>query len=114
MTGMDAKLNPHRCWFRYSLRTLLIVVTIASAGFGWIGVKYRSVLRRRAAIETIRAAGGRASYGHEESMFRTAPPGPAWLRWYLGDDFFAEMFGVALQGDAVTDAALASLADLPA
>ena len=34
MASMDENSKSKRRWFRFSLRTLLVLVTIASAGFG--------------------------------------------------------------------------------
>ena len=35
MMDMDEKPNIERRWFRFSLRTLLFLVTIAGCGFAW-------------------------------------------------------------------------------
>lgn len=33
--------KPRRRWYQISLRTLLLLVTIVSAGFAWLGYKVR-------------------------------------------------------------------------
>src|SRR5215475_8806822 len=87
---MDA--NPKRRWFRYSLRTLLVFVTLASAGFGWLGYKVRQAKRQQDTILAIMKLGGTVIYDYE---YEGAPlPGPKWLRDLIGVDFFAAPYAV--------------------
>jgi hypothetical protein len=108
---MDIK--PKRRWFHYSLRTLLVLVTMACAGFGWLGVKVRAKQREREAVKAIRELGGYWIYDYEweasSSGTRPTPPGPAWLRKLLGDDFFANVERVAFKMQ-LTDSGLRHLA----
>jgi len=91
--------KPKRRWFRFSLRTLLLLVTIASAGFGWLGVKVRAKQREREAVKAIQKFGGIVNYDFQyewyekprPSHLKPIPPGPAWLRSLLGDDAFANV-----------------------
>src|SRR5689334_22834012 len=77
---MDTK--PKRRWFRYSLRTLLVFVTLASAGFGWLGYKVRQSQQHREAIKTIEKLGGTFRYeGNPTNALR-----PAWLSKWIGND----------------------------
>ena len=101
---MDIK--PKRRWFRFSLRTLLVFVTIASAGFGWLGVKVRHVQGQREAVEAIERVGGRVEYQRAEV------PGPAWLRRLLGDDFFIKPRYVGFSPDRTSDSDLSVLEKL--
>lgn len=108
--------RPKRHPFQISLRTLLLLVTLASAGFGWLGHKVRLKQRERAAVEAVRNTGGAAYYRHEldaDGRFvdHPQPPGPEWLRQWLGDDLFAvpEMAGV---GSRAEDSDLRHLAAL--
>src|SRR6185295_9519114 len=96
---MDVKPKRHR--FRFSLRTLLVLVTIACVGFGWLGMKMRQAERQRQAIEAIQALGGAVFYDYERDfneIFNPSPtpPGPEWIRDFLGDNFFAEVTAVNL------------------
>src|SRR5437762_7027635 len=98
---MTATPKPRRPWFQFGLRTLLLMVTIASAGFGWLGVKVRQVHRQRAAVEAIRKLGGEVLYDYEvdskgHRVQSPIPPGPACLRELAGDDFFANVVYVSL------------------
>lgn len=87
--------TPKRRWFRFSLRTLLVVVLLLSLPLGWFAVKLRQAEKQRKAVEAIREARGRVVYDYElkddEFYVRPEPPGPAWLRRLVGDDFFADV-----------------------
>ena len=50
--------TPRRRLFRFSLRTLLVVVVLLSVGLGWFAFKMRQAERQRKAVEKIREAGG--------------------------------------------------------
>lgn len=90
-----------RRWYQYSLRTLLIVMVLASVGMSWLTVKMRRAARQREAVEAIRKLGGWVVYDYQSgSAARPTPPGPAWLRRLLGDDFFAEVTDVQVNREA--------------
>ena len=72
MTRMQ--INALRRWFRFSLRGLFVVVTLAAIGLGLWANKLR---RQKAAIEAIDALGG--TYG-------VRIEGPEWLRNLLTDE----------------------------
>jgi Leucine-rich repeat (LRR) protein len=50
-----------RRWFRFSLRTLLIVVTISSVPLGWVGWRLGQARRERATTTWIEEMGGEVS-----------------------------------------------------
>jgi Leucine-rich repeat (LRR) protein len=118
---MDA--NPKSRRFRYSLRTLLVVVTIASAGFGWFGVKFREAKTQRTTVAALGSSGARARYDYEFDaegnwiLGTVAPPGPRWLRDLMGNDFFDDAVAIDWPRypfrSAPTDDSLAHLAHLP-
>ena len=66
--------KPKRRWFRFSLRMLLLVVTVAAV---WMGITMKAVRDRREAIRVIDEMGG--TYG-------VRIVGPKWLRYLVGDD----------------------------
>jgi Leucine rich repeat len=92
---MDAK--PKRRSLRYSLRTLLVFLTIACAGFGWLGMKVRAKQRESEAVKAIttqRVAFVQYDYQLDANwrpISSATPPGPDWLRKRLGDECFAEV-----------------------
>ena len=73
-------------WFRFSVRTLLIVLTI---GCVYLGYVCQTVNNRKALIARLKAEGGRcdsvesinAKYGDQEFKIRTAA-----VRSWLGDE----------------------------
>ena len=99
---MDAM--PQHRWFRYSLRTLLILVTVASAGFGWLGFKVRQKQRERTSVVELKKLGAFIRYRHEVQA--SPSPGPEWLLKLLGDDFFAIPDEVHFTRKLETDAQL--------
>jgi internalin A len=114
----------HHRWLRFSLRTILVVVTV----FGvWLGVKVDQARRQKRAIESLSALGAQFWFEHQ----RTSNGGfdgrielhvPAWARELCGDDFFQTVRGVYVrrrpgekvdQPRQITDEDLKYLADLP-
>src|ERR1700676_2985640 len=84
--------RPPRRWYQYSLRTLLIFVTLVGSGLGWLGMKMREARQQQAAVVAIESAGGRVQYDYQYDAkgvydAYAAPPGAAWLHALLGDDF---------------------------
>jgi hypothetical protein len=47
---------PKRRWFRYSLRTLFVVVTVAAV-FGWLGWNLKKVRERENVFASLRSRG---------------------------------------------------------
>src|SRR5262249_10885763 len=82
---MSQTYKPRLASLRFSLRTLLESVTIASAGFGWLGLTVRRVQEQKAAVLAIRELGGTVYYGYQ--LAERSPPGPKWLRDLVGLDF---------------------------
>lgn len=102
-------LKPRRRWFQYSMRTMLAVVLLAGVFMSWLTIEVR---RQQEAVQAIRGLGGSVVYLHQlirdKSMppansrvsLTSPPPGPAWLRRILGEDFFATVVHVSVHDDA--------------
>jgi hypothetical protein len=83
------KLTPNRRWFRFSLRTLFLLMTV----FGiWLGWQVRVVHARKALLQEARAYEGKwsaSSYYREWcgtcAKFQEQRRSISWLRTLLGD-----------------------------
>ena len=105
LTGMTDR-KPKRRWFQYSLRTLLVFVTLSAIPCSWLSVKMRQAERQRQAATAIEKLGGTVTWND------VASKRPAWLRSLLGSDFFDSVEIVVLNNAQVTDAGLEHLRGL--
>ena len=68
-------------------------MVLCAIACSWFAVKMQRIERRREAVKAIIGAGGSVKYDYELAAAKTnsppKPPGPAWLRKMLGDNFFA-------------------------
>jgi hypothetical protein len=72
-------------WYQYSLRTLLIIVTLFAFACSWFAVKMQQAKKQYEAVETLLKRGGIVGYDYEMNSdgyrIRGATPSiPAWLR----------------------------------
>jgi Leucine Rich repeat len=106
-----ARINRKHRWFSFSLRSLLIVVTILCVGLGW---KMHQVRNLRRAVAEVHRLGGDVNFRYElDRAPPVEPPGPKWLRRILGDDFFVEVNQIQIYTDQANDESLAIIASLP-
>ena len=106
--------KPKRRWFQYSVRTLLVVVTLCAVLCSWLAVKMRNAERQREAVAAIHKMGGIVIYDWQvdalgRQLPNAKPFGPAWLRSLLGDDFFASVAELRVHSKEFTDALLQDL-----
>src|SRR5262249_32517948 len=96
----DAK--PKRRWITFSLRTLLIVMTLLCVGIGW---KMNKVGNWRRAVAEAQRLGATITYFHDldATTSPAEPPGPKWLRRIFGDDFFEEVSQIQIYNDQAND-----------
>ena len=90
--AIGAKAVPKQRWFRYSLRTFLIVVTVCGA---WLGWKLLAAREQLSAVATVRELGGSVKYDYEEGIIGPLLE-PPWLLNLLGSDFFHNVASVNL------------------
>jgi hypothetical protein len=75
-TPNAAQPKSRRRWYQYSLPALLIFVTLAGCGFGWLGWQARVVQQRRAFLN---------NNGDTQVWFKDSPDALSWVRRLLGD-----------------------------
>jgi hypothetical protein len=92
VTAPTTTPKPHRRWLQFSLRTMLLLVLIASVPLGWLGMKVREARQQWEAVRAIRMVEGVVEYDFErdETGVVQIRPLPADLAWRLldlvGDD----------------------------
>jgi len=93
---MTAPTTIRRRRFRFSLKTLFLLLTIFSVVLGLVGVRLMRSLYQETAVQRIQASGGAVLY---ESLFRSQasePNGPRWLRRLAGSCFLDDVAEVQL------------------
>jgi len=106
-------------WYQYSLRSLLVLTVLVAIGGSWFAWKKQQVERQRAAVRAIKELGGASLYDWELDDITLGkqgagpPPGPVWLRSWIGDNFFAHVVVVLLYDTRIPNAGLERLRDLP-
>jgi hypothetical protein len=114
----SANPKPKRRWYQYSLRTLMIFVTMFAVMCSWFAVKMQQARRQREAVEAIQRIGGLVEYDYEMAPYTGTLAdcprrGPLWLRTLFGDDFFSDVVYVIFMQANVTEADLEHLKALP-
>ncbi|MGA2031646.1 MAG: leucine-rich repeat domain-containing protein [Thermoguttaceae bacterium] len=103
-----------RRWLQYSLRSLLLFVLLWAIACNWFATRMQQVRKQRDAVKVFRQFPGGVTYDYQYSGQKKAPPGPAWLRKWLGDDWFANVEVVCLGcNKKFTDAEMAHVEALP-
>ena len=98
-------------WFRFSLRSLLILLTAFTIWLGWHVHRSREQHR---GVSEVRQLGGTVFYSFQLSENgRFDPDGkpriPAWLWGWLGEDFIWPVVSIDLRGDEVSNEDLVCL-----
>jgi hypothetical protein len=86
--------KPKRRWFRFSLRTFLVIVTLICV---WLGWKINEARKQKQAVEAIQANGGTVLYDFEvdENGEPIQPnPTPGWLVRWIGVDYLHNVVSV--------------------
>jgi hypothetical protein len=101
----EDEMKRKRRFLRFSIRTLLIVLTIFCVALGW---KVERARKQREAVAWVHEMGGSVNYDYEldddgSSAPDAKPPGSEWLRKQLGRDFFDDVVRVSLTEVGVSD-----------
>lgn len=100
-----------RRWWQFSIATMLAITAVAAV---CLGLWTSSARRQQQAVQELRDKGWRVGYHHEmQSSGKPVPPGPAWVREWLGLDYVDYVEGVGFEGETITDDDLATLRNLP-
>ena len=73
--------KPKRRWFRYSLRTMFVVVTLVC---GWLWWQLRIVHQRRGMLKWIEQCGCHTANSYNWQGLGLPNPVPVWRQW-MGD-----------------------------
>jgi len=108
--------KPKRRWKRflvprYSLRTLLILVTVIAVFLGYLGSRMHEVREQQRVVAWVKEQGGRVIY-FQLCKEWDSPHGPTWIRIIAGDGWDASGVRIDLRGTSVTDDDLAILRDI--
>ena len=96
----ETKSDKHKLsWYQYSLRSLLIVMFLFCILFAWGGYKIRQAEKQKEAVAWVEKMGGSVVYDYqydEKGNWNpmTQPPGPDWLREWIGVDYFCDVYEV--------------------
>ncbi len=99
--------------FQFSIRSLLVLAGVVAIPCSWLGMEMRAAEKQREAVDEITKLRGDVTYDWQVYAngytLQRQPPGPAWLRNLLGEDFFAVVIVVSLHHTEATDATLEHL-----
>ncbi|PHS03545.1 MAG: hypothetical protein COA78_17695 [Blastopirellula sp.] len=99
--------------FRFSMRTLFILVTLLCVLLVPVSVKLYQARQQRLVVEWVLASGGSVDYDYErpkDGGYRNyaEPEDNLWLRSILGNDFFDTVVYVSIENPTVTDISVLS------
>jgi hypothetical protein len=116
-------------WYQFSLRTLLMFVTLVAGLCSWYAAKRRQADRQAAAVKTLESHGYHIQYDYDynyDPLHRTCDiptPHPNWLVQLVGYDFLYDVYAVGgratlpdcikCREPALTDADMAAFEQLP-
>lgn len=103
------RMKSPRRYLTFSLRKLFVLLTALAV---WLGVVVHRAREQREAVEAIEAAGGVVRYDWQYDSFvarrdgvsfdfplsnsMREPSGPLWMRRFIGDEFFQQVWAVQI------------------
>jgi hypothetical protein len=121
-SGSEAHSVSGTRWLRFSLRTLLLLITAMCV---WLGMNVPAARRQKEAVPVLLKAGAALGYDYEFVPMappphrrwdpEQSPPGPTWLRERIGEDYFQTVVAVFFNRPnlGIKKADLDQLAKLP-
>lgn len=90
--------------FQFSMRSLFVLTIAVAVPFSWLAVEMKGAKNQRKTVESLRKLGCKVCYDYEwnsstgNRIAGALPPGAAWLRETLRDDFFCDANFVEIRG----------------
>jgi Leucine-rich repeat (LRR) protein len=112
---MSEKRKSPRRWYQFSLRTLLLIMTLASGGFGWFAFMQRP-WQRQASTDALVKLHARILRDHQGSSSSPESGAGNWIDQLVGSDPNASITAVFVTDPTLTDddlECLRGLAHLP-
>lgn len=106
-------------WFSLSLRVALVLILAVAAWLAWVTNRARA---QRRALAQVKALGGLVYYDYQypnpdvrNAKWGATSPGPAWLRRWIGEEYFREVVEVDFISEQkpVSDSELAIVRSFP-
>ena len=100
LSKIVAFLKPKRRWFRFTLRTMIIVMVSLAT---WMGLHVNSTQLQKQSVAVIYECGGsvlydyhypKGSFGRDDANHQATSPVPEWLVDLVGVDFFHDVVAV--------------------
>src|SRR5262245_3114736 len=118
LSASAAKAAHKPRWWQFSLRRMIVWVTLLGIALGWLGNEMLRARRQRQIVETIQRLGGKVRYDYDPSEIRGTRQHQRsrgrWLTELIGPDLFAPLSGVYFgENTQLTDDDLKFLAELP-
>ena len=93
---METADKPKLRWFQYSLRTLLIFMTLMACGSGWLALKIQQAKKQHAAVAAFLRSHGELTYDYQYDaqgnfLPNAKPPALLWLRELTTVDLFSSV-----------------------
>ena len=107
MSNQSPKTRPKRRWMQFSMRTMLVVVSLSCVA---LAVWVVPAERQRRAIEEFQAMGGRLNFVDNEGKSESFPI--AFLRRWLPQPYFDKVEVLWLDNTEITDDGLAHMGHL--
>ncbi|HXT58129.1 MAG TPA: hypothetical protein VN699_05810, partial [Pirellulales bacterium] len=105
---MSSPTAPRRRRLQFSLSGILLLTALVGA---WLGPQVNRARRQREVVALIKQFHGELAYDYERDR-NGKPPGPKWLRDWLGMDYFVDLAVVRVPGVRPADPRLASIGAL--
>jgi hypothetical protein len=99
-------VTPKRRWYQFSLKAMLVVMTLACVGLGWLAYERNELRKREVAIAAIEKLGGIVEFDADQ------PFRPNWLRTLLGLKSGGEVVRLDFNDTQVTEGGMDHLKGL--